>query len=173
MSTTSQNGLQTYLNVPNTMQSQYMQQQPQPSYTRPPNPPAEAQNRVQNVQGGLMNKVMLGSMAGLMMMEGYSESQAGPDSSSGLAAVPGLHHIFRRGAEVSFSSPAALSRQAALPLLKVVLIFSAVIYLLAPLLAFASEKKSKAQSVVRLPKAPSLASPVEVRRKAWLTVAGA
>lgn len=169
MSTTSQNGLQAYLNVPNTMQPQYMQQQQQPSYTRPPNPPAEAQNRVPNAQGGLMNKVMLGSMAGLMMMEGYSESQSGPESSSGLAAVPGLHHIFRRGAEFSSSSPAALSRQAALPLFKVVLIFSVIVYLLGPLLAFASEKKSKAQSVVRLPKAPSLASPVEVRRKAWLT----
>ena len=104
-----------------------------------------------------MNKVMLGSMAGLMMMEGYSESQSGPESSSGLAAVPGLHHIFRRGAEFSSSSPAALSRQAALPLFKVVLIFSVIVYLLGPLLAFASEKKSKAQSVVRLPKAPSLA----------------
>jgi hypothetical protein len=139
MSTTSQNGLQAYLNVPNAMQSQYMQQQPQPSYSRPPNPPAEAQNRVPNAQGGLLNKVMLGSMAGLMMMEGYSESQAGPDTSSGLAAVPGLHHLFRRGADVSFSSPAALSRQAALPLLKVVLIFSVMVYLLAPLLAIASE----------------------------------
>lgn len=169
MSTTSQNGLQAYLNVPNTMQSQYMQQQSQPSYNRPPNPPAEAQNRVPNAQGGLLNKVMLGSMAGLMMMEGYSESQAGSDSSNGLGAVPGLHHLFRRGAEDSFSSPAALSRQAALPLLKVVLIFGVIVYLLAPLLAFASDKKRKAQSMVRLPKAPSLASPVEVRRKAWLT----
>lgn len=168
MSTTSQNGLQAYLNVPGTMQQQYMQQQSQPSYNRPPNPPAEAQNRVPNAQGGLLNKVMLGSMAGLMMMEGYSESQ-GPDGSNGLAAVPGLHHMFKRGAEVSFSSPASLSRQAALPLMKVLLIFGAIVYLLAPLLTFTSNKKSKSQSVVRLPKAPSLASPVEVRRKAWLT----
>jgi hypothetical protein len=168
ISTTSQNGLQSYLKVPSTMSSQYMQQQPQPSYSRPPNPPAEAQNRVPDAQGGLLNKVMLGSMAGLMMMEGYSESQAGSDGSNGLAAVPGLHHMFRRGAEVSFSSPSALARQTALPILKVMLIFGAIAYLLAPMLAFAADKK-KAQSVVRLPKAPSLASPVEVRRKAWLT----
>lgn len=165
MSTASQNGLQAYLNTPNTMSQQYMQQQSQPSYNRPPNPPAEAQNRQPNAQGGLMNKVMLGSMAGLMMMEGYSESQAGSDSSQGLAAVPGLHHLFRRGAEESFSSPATMS----LPLMKVILIFGAVVYLLAPLLTFTPGKKGKAQSVVRLPKAPSLASPVEVRRKAWLT----
>jgi hypothetical protein len=170
MSAVSQNGLQAYLNVPNTMPQQYMQQQQQqPSYNRPPNPPAEAQNRQQNGQGGLMNKVMLGSMAGLMMMEGYSESQAGSDSSHGLSAIPGMHHLFRRGSEVSFSSPAAFSRQAALPLLKVMLIFGAVVYLLAPLLTFTPGKKSKAQPVARLPKAPSLASPVEVRRKAWLT----
>ena len=169
MSTVSQNGLQAYLNVPNTMPQQYMQQQQQPSYNRPPNPPAEAQNRQQAGQGGLMNKVMLGSMAGLMMMEGYSESQAGSDSPHGLSAIPGMHHLFRRGSEVSFSSPAAFSRQAALPLLKVMLIFGAVVYLLAPLLTFTPGKKGKAQPVARLPKAPSLASPVEVRRKAWLT----
>jgi len=169
MSTVSQNGLQAYLNAPNTMSQQYIQQQQQPSYNRPPNPPAEAQNRQQNAQGGLMNKVMLGSMAGLMMMEGYSESQAGSDSSHGLAAIPGMHHLFKRGSGFSFSSPAAYSRQAALPLLKVMLIFGAVVYLLAPLLTFRPGKKSKAQPVARLPKAPSLASPVEVRRKAWLT----
>lgn len=169
MSTASQNGLQNYLNVPNTMQQQYMQQQPQPSYNRPPNPPAEAQNGAQNGQNGLMNKVMMGSMAGLMMMEGYSESQAGSDSSSGLGAIPGLHHLFKRGAEDSFASPAALSRQGALPLMKVLLIFGAVIYLIAPLLTFTSSKKHKARPAVRLPQAPSLASPVEVRRKAWLT----
>lgn len=165
MSTASQNGLQPYLNTPNTMPQQYRQSQSQPSYARGPNPPAEAQNRQPNAQGGLMNKVMLGSMAGLMMMEGYSESQAGSDSSQGLAAIPGLHHLFKRGAEESFSSPATLS----LPLMKVLLIFGAVAYLLAPLLSFTPGKKAKAQSVVRLPKAPSLASPVEVRRKAWLT----
>ena len=169
MSTVSQNGLQAYLNVPNTMPQQYMQQQQQPTYNRPPNPPTEAQNRQQNGQGGLMNKVMLGSMAGLMMMEGYSESQAGSDSSHGLSAIPGMHHLFKRGSEVSFSSTAALSRQGALPLLKVMLIFGAVVYLLAPLLTFTPGRKSKAQPVARLPKAPSLASPVEVRRKAWLT----
>ncbi|KAM0720128.1 hypothetical protein Q7P37_004264 [Cladosporium fusiforme] len=171
MSTASQNGLQTYLNVPNTMQQQqYMQQQAQPSYNRPPNPPAEAQNRPsQNARGGLMNKVMLGSMAGLMMMEGYSESQSGSDSSHGLAAVPGMHHLFRRGAESSFTSPTVLSGQSALPLLKVFLIFGAVAYLLLPLLSFSPGKKQKARPVVRLPQAPSLASPVEVRRKAWLT----
>lgn len=170
MSTASQNGLQSYLNVPNAMQQQqYMQQQAQPSYNRPPNPPAEAQNRPRNAQGGLMNKVMLGSMAGLMMMEGYNESQSGSDSSHGLGAIPGFHHIIKRGAEDSFSSPAAFSRQGALPLMKVLLVFGAIVYLLAPLLTFSPGKKQKMRPSVRLPQAPSLASPVEVRRKAWLT----
>lgn len=172
MSSASQAGMQPFLNVPNAIPQQQYMQQAQPSYNRPPNPPVEAQNQphLQNNRGGILNKMMMGGMAGMMMMEGFSESQSGSDSSSyGLGAVPGMHHLFKRGAMPEMSSPATFSRHLALPLLKMTLVVSALVYLLAPLFSFSPRKKEKARPVVRLPQAPSLASPVEVRRKAWLT----
>ena len=177
-SPSSQASQQGFLNVPQEqarfspaqLQQQYIQQQAQPTYARPPNPPVAAQNQPQfvNGRGGFINKAMIGTMAGLMVMEGYSEQQRSEDGSSILGAVPGVH-LFKRGAVSSASSPAALARQAALPLLKMFLVIGAVLYLLAPVLSFSPRRKQKAKPVVRLLQAPSLASPVEMRRKAWLT----
>jgi hypothetical protein len=117
-----------------------------------------------------MNKVMLGSMAGLMVMEGYSESAGSPSDSSsrGLFAFPGMDRLARRSLSMP-SSPAALYTQALIPLLKIILVVSAFVHLIAPLLAFSPRRKQQVRPVIRLPQAPSLASPVEVRRKAWLT----
>ena len=173
-SSSSQNG---FLNVPQQMvQQQYMQAQTQPTYTRQPNPPAEAQNQPQYVNGrggGVMNKVMLGTMAGIMVMEGFSTERQdeGDTSSRGLFALP--THLVKRGLEYASSDSmesAALARQAFWPLLKMVLVIGALFYILAPLVSFRPRPKQKARpSAVRLPPAPSLASPIEVRRKAWLT----
>jgi hypothetical protein len=49
------------------------------------------------------------------------------------------------------------------------LVFCAVSYIIAPLLDFKSKPKKKTTPAFMLARAPSLASPVEVRRKAWLT----
>ncbi|GAB7365751.1 hypothetical protein MBLNU230_g7086t1 [Neophaeotheca triangularis] len=176
-SASQQPGQQTYFNPAtgnSAAQQQYIQQQQQPAYARPPNPPVEAQNQPQfaDGRGGLLNKVMLGGMAGLMAMEGYHEhQQAGGDTSArGLLAAP--VHLFRRGVIESPSSPAAFSQQALMPLLKMALIVGALIYLLAPLLTFSPRRKARPnqqRQSVRLAHVPSLASPVEVRRKAWLT----
>lgn len=176
LSSASQMASQAYLSVPQQAQSpyaqpQYMQHQAPPSYARPPNPPAQAQNHPQqfNARGGLMNKVMLGGMAGVMLMEGFGEHQSGPDSSAlGLGAIPGLHLIGRGEPGLSFT-PAARLSHAALPLLKLTLILGAMLYLLLPLLTYSPRRKQPVRHVARLPQAPSLASPVEVRRKAWLT----
>ncbi|KAI7640230.1 hypothetical protein KC322_g20648, partial [Hortaea werneckii] len=155
-------------------QQQYMQQQQQPVYARPPHDPARAQHQQQHQQqyvygrgGGVMNKVMMGAMAGIMVMEGFSEQQS--DDSKQLGAMPGLGHLFRRDTAVSSSSPAALTRQALVPMVKILCIVGALMYILAPLLTWSPKKNKKTHPVVRLPQAPSLASPVEVRRKAWLT----
>lgn len=176
MSSASQNG---FLNVPQQMmqQQQYMQPQTQPAYARQPNPPVEAQNQPQYVNGrgggGVMNKIMLGTMAGIMVMEGFSaEQQAGDDTSSRqLFAAP--VHLIKRGLGYVSSAEtesAVLSRQALWPLLKMFLIIGALLYILAPLLTFSPRRKQKSRpSAVRLPSPPSLASPIEVRRKAWLT----
>ncbi|KAK6430366.1 Clr6 histone deacetylase associated PHD protein-2 Cph2 [Oleoguttula sp. CCFEE 5521] len=163
---------QTYLNMPTQRQhQQYAQQQSPPNYNRPPNPPAEAQNQqgVRGGRGGMMNKLMLGSMAGLMVMEGYTESSGSSSdgSSRGLFAVPGMDRLVRRGMPSPEVGP--LSTHTFMPLFKLLLVLGAVIYLIAPLLAPRPKAKQAARTHVRLPKAPSLASPVEVRRKAWLT----
>ncbi|KAK3715996.1 Clr6 histone deacetylase associated PHD protein-2 Cph2 [Vermiconidia calcicola] len=177
-SSSSQNGAPGFLNVPlnqPVMQQQYMQPQAQPAYARQPNPPVEAQNHPQHAnargRGGVLNKVMLGSMAGIMMMEGYSEQQQAPGGTEthGLAALP--LHLLKRGLDTPLpSSAAAFSRQAALPLLKIFLVVGALMYILAPLFTFSPRRKQKTRATtVRLPHAPSLASPIEVRRKAWQT----
>ncbi|KAI5369957.1 putative sterol regulatory element-binding protein [Septoria linicola] len=176
-SSASQSATPSFPNLPSdqsrfgqpVIQQQYMQQQGQPAYARPPNPPAEAQNQPQYANGrgnGFMNKMMLGTMAGLMVMEGYSEQQSG-DSTSGLASVPTA--LFKRAMYgASSSSTIALSRQTILPLLKISMLIGTLLYLLAPLINYSPRRKQKL-STTRLPKAPSLASPVEVRRQAWLT----
>ncbi len=180
-SASSQNGV-PYLNVPQehigygpqAIQQQYMQPQPQPSYNRPPNPPVEAQNHPQYVnargRGGMMNKVMLGAMAGVMVMEGFHIETSGPGddpSARGLSALP--LHLIRRGLS-SPASAAELSRQAALPLLKIALVVGALLYIALPLLSFSPRRKQKTRTTsIRFAPAPSLASPIEVRRKAWLT----
>ncbi|KAK4634889.1 Sterol regulatory element-binding protein 1 [Fulvia fulva] len=175
-SSASQAGTPSFLNVPQDQQSrfgqavvqqQYMQQQSQPSYARAPNPPVDAQNQPHVVKrrGGFMNKVMLGTMAGVMAMEGFTEHQASSDRS--MAALPTA--LFKRGTGASPSLAAGLSRQAMIPLLKMLLVVGALVYLLTPLLTFSSRRKQKMRAATQLPKAPSLASPVEVRRKAWDT----
>lgn len=153
-------------------QQQYLQPQQQPVYARPPNEAAHAQDPQQYVYGrggGAMNKVMMGAMAGIMVMEGFNEQSQ--DDSRQLAGIPGFGGLFRRGlGDASLShSPAALVRHAALPMLKVFCVVGALLYLLAPLLTWSPRKKQKTRRAVRLPQAPSLASPVEVRRKAWFT----
>jgi hypothetical protein len=49
------------------------------------------------------------------------------------------------------------------------LVFGAFVYILLPLLRFKAQPKQKQPPRIFLTAAPSLASPVEVRRKAWLT----
>lgn len=165
---------QTFLNIPQeqsrygqtTIQPQYLQQQGQPAYAPPLSPPVDAQNQAQYVNGrggGVVNKLMMGAMAGIMVMEGFQQSD---DDLRGLATGPGA--IIKRG--LDFAAPTAFSRHATVPLIKIALIIGCVMYLLTPLLSMSSRRPlQKSREVVRLPHAPSLASPVEVRRKAWLT----
>ncbi|KAF2725923.1 hypothetical protein K431DRAFT_299645 [Polychaeton citri CBS 116435] len=166
-SSSTQANSPSFLNVP---QEQYLQTQGSPTYARPPNPPVDAQNNVppQRNGGGLVNKLMLGTMAGLMAMEGFNEQQSGDGSPSGLAAFP-LGNLLRRGTSDSSISMDKVPRQAAIPLLKICLVVGALIYLIAPLFSSSRRRKERIRSGVRLSQVPSLASPVEVRRKAWLT----
>lgn len=169
-------GSPSFLNVSQDQsrfgQQQYMQQQNQPTYARPPNPPVDAQNQPQHGNGrggpGLMNKVMLGTMAGIMALEGYNEhGDTGSPSAHQLFSVPTA--LMKRSFGGSSSAASELSHQATVSMMKILLVGGVFLYLLAPLLSFSPRRKHKAYPSVQLPQAPSLASPVEVRRKAWLT----
>jgi hypothetical protein len=152
---------------------QYRAQHTQPIYARPPNAPVQAQNqpRVIKGKGGIANKVMLGAMAGVMVMEGFGEQQQSGDASSSRALAAFPVNLVRRALGGSVASPAAttLADNAFLPLMKTLLVVGVLVYLLTPLFKNSSPKHKKSRSSVQLPQAPSLASPVEVRRKAWLT----
>lgn len=112
----------------------------------------------------MIGKLMVGSLAGLMILEGFVEQEKSGEEPQGrgLLALPfNLANIMT--ARVSVGGTATQ-----LPLAKLLLIFFAVFYIVAPLFSPRPKRSKKAANVVLKP-APSLASPVEVRRKAWLT----
>jgi hypothetical protein len=113
----------------------------------------------------MMGKLMVGSLAGLMVLEGFVEREKSQEEPAGrgLFALP-IHLAGVLAPRVSLGGTTAQ-----LPLAKLLLVFGAFFYLVAPLLDFKSKPKRKAIPSVLLSPAPSLASPVEVRRKAWLT----
>jgi len=115
--------------------------------------------------GAMMGKLMVGSLAGLMVLEGLVEREQSQDSPAGrgLFALPiNLASLLTRKV---FIGPSSVQ----LPIAKVLLVFGAFFYLIAPYLLSKPKSKRKAAPAVLLSPAPSLASPVEVRRKAWLT----
>jgi hypothetical protein len=113
----------------------------------------------------MMGKLMVGSLAGLMVLEGLVEREQSQEDPAGrgLFAVP-INLASILAPRVSLGAATAQ-----LPLAKILLVFGAFFYLVAPLLDFRSKPKRKAAPAALLTPAPSLASPVEVRRKAWLT----
>lgn len=162
--------------VPESMASLHRGLPPQPhyapqagpyhQYSNAPNRPAPSGPPMVNGRrsSAMMGKLMVGSLAGLMIMEGLVEreqSQEEPDG-RGLFALPiNLISLLAPRASIGAAS-------AQLPLAKLLLVFGAIFYIVAPLLDFRTKPKKKAPAFT-LSRAPSLASPVEVRRKAWLT----
>ena len=115
--------------------------------------------------GAMMGKLMVGSLAGLMILEGLVEREQSQEEPAGrgLFALPvNLAGILAPRVSLGASS-------ASIPLAKLLLIFGAFFYLIAPLFDAKPKSKKKSAPAVLLSPAPSLASPVEVRRKAWLT----
>ncbi|PNS16570.1 Sterol regulatory element-binding protein 1 [Sphaceloma murrayae] len=136
--------------------------------------PDEDDSKTRYVNGnggsGIMGKLMVGSMAGLMVIEGFAEHEHGGQSSSsrGLFAAP--VHFVKRGAFGEQSGLSAVSAsQTALPLLKISLLLTAVVYLILPLFQRRTRKKATSIPQITLTTAPSLAVSVEVKRKAWQT----
>jgi hypothetical protein len=114
---------------------------------------------------GMVGKLMVGSLAGLMILEGLQEHEQSSNAPArrGLSALP-INLAGFLAPQVSFGAGSAQ-----VPLAKLLLIFGAVFYIVAPFLDFRSKPKKKSAFAIFLARAPSLASPVEVRHKAWLT----
>lgn len=115
--------------------------------------------------GAMMGKLMVGSLAGLMLLEGLVEREQGQEEPAGrgLFALPfNLAGILAPRVSLGMAS-------AQVPLAKLLLVFGAFFYLVAPFLDFKSKPKRKAAPFIFLTPVPSLASPVEGRQKAWLT----
>ena len=119
----------------------------------------------------LFGRLMLGSLAGLLVMEGFGERGGNGDHPDGrglfaLSTPPTLNvanairslkgNIFTPGIPFTF-------------LVKILLVFSLLAYAIFLYLFSSKPKSSTSCKDSMLAAAPSLASPIEVRRKAWLT----
>jgi hypothetical protein len=126
--------------------------------------------------GGYFGKLMVGSLAGLMIMEGFTEAEQSEETPAGrgLAALPlqflkSLSQTVHSSLDLKvmgYHVPADKS----LAYMKLFLVFGTLLYIFLPSI-FSSKRKSdtgKTQSA-SLSAAPSLASSISVRRQAWLT----
>lgn len=149
---------------------------PQENY-RPANRVAVGQNGWQN-GGGYLGKMMVGSLAGLMILEGFAErEQDGEEPNSrGLFAVPAqlLGHLgrsLRQSTDISILGYHSPSRQT-LAFLRMLLVLGTLLYIFVPSLFESKPKKAKSSGKTQnssLISPPSLASPIQVRQQAWLT----
>lgn len=161
--------------VPESMANLHRRPPPQPhyapqhaTYSAYPNGVRQGVHGPPMVNGprgsGMMGKLMVGSLAGLMILEGFSGHEESTDAPArGLFSLP-VHLLAVLTPRVSFGAASAQ-----FPLAKLLLIFGAVFYLIGPLLDFKPKTKKKLVPPAQLIRAPSLASPVEARQKAWLT----
>ncbi|TVY42849.1 Sterol regulatory element-binding protein [Lachnellula subtilissima] len=133
-------------------------------------------NGWQNGGGGYFGKLMVGSLAGLMVMEGFTQAESESDEpgARGLFALP--VHLLRTVAHYIHSSidfnvlGYHLSASQFLGYFKFFLVFGALLYVFLPSL-FATKPKSDGGKTQNssIAAAPSLASSIQVRRQAWLT----
>jgi hypothetical protein len=126
--------------------------------------------------GGYMSKLMVGSLAGLMIMQGFSEKEQAEETPSGrglfglptqfISSMRHIVHSMHQSNAIGYMP----SLERPLFLLKAILLIGAIIYLISPSF-FDVKPREKANPVpnFELTAAPSPASPVEVRRSAWLT----
>lgn len=124
--------------------------------------------------GGYFGKLMVGSLAGLMLMQGFSEAEQDTDTpgARGLMALPthflttlsrGLHSML----EVNFQGYHLAANQT-IHYLQYSLALGLLIYIFLPSL-FRPKPNEKGSKSAHLVAAPSLASSIQVRRQAWLT----
>lgn len=123
------------------------------------------QNRWSNA-GPYFGKLMVGSLAGLMILEAVREEEIDPEKPEGrgLFAVP-LHLLRILASGLDFSVGGYHFHTS----LRTLLLIGTFLWVFLPsIFAYARQKPKKAQASV-LESAPSPASPIHVRRQAWLT----
>lgn len=146
------------------------QYQEQPPVNRQPIGP----NGWQQNGGGYFGRLMVGSLAGLMIMEGFSEAEQQTDepNARGLFALPTqLLQTLSRSvhSSIEFSvSGYHISSAHTLHYMKLFLVLGALFYVFLPSL-FAKKPKTAGGKTQAPSAAPSLASSIAVRRQAWLT----
>jgi hypothetical protein len=124
--------------------------------------------------GGYFGKLMVGSLAGLMIMQGFHEAEQDTNApgARGLLALPAnalnfFSHHLHAALDFHFQGYHLPASQT-LHYLQVLLVVGLIIYAFLPSL-MAPKPKSKGSKAAQLAAAPSLASSVQVKRLAWLT----
>ena len=136
------------------MRQQLMQQQQQ-----------EQQSRWGNA-GPYFGKLMVGSLAGLMIVEAVRQEEVNNErpEGRGLFALP--FHLFGHLAHgLDFNVMGFHAHTS----LKLLLLLGTVLWVFIPSLFSVDEKKDEKPQLSTLQPAPSLASSIHVRRQAWLT----
>ncbi|TWU77707.1 hypothetical protein ED733_008386 [Metarhizium rileyi] len=144
------------------------------------NPPILRQQQIhqqnQQAQQGQQNgffqgnpyfgKLMVGSLAGLMIIEAVRESEASTATTQGrgLFAMPA--HLL---GSVASSLDVHIMGYHALSSLKTLLLLGTFLWVFVPSLFSSGDSKSKRPPAAVLRKAPSMASSIQIRRQAWLT----
>ncbi|QSZ30102.1 hypothetical protein DSL72_004622 [Monilinia vaccinii-corymbosi] len=124
--------------------------------------------------GGYFGKLMVGSLAGLVIMQGFSEAEQEADApgARGLMALPTQFlRVLSRGVhsalEVDFQGYHLAASQT-VHYLQCFLALGLLLYIFLPSL-FRPKPNPKDSKSAHLAAAPSLASSIQVRRQAWLT----
>lgn len=123
--------------------------------------------------GNYMGRLMVGSLAGLMIMEGFSEAEQDNDTpgARGLFALPvgllrSLSRTFYSSMNINVLGYRVQASQM-LGYMKMLLLLWAILFAFLPL-RFPSSPKSTNSKIRHTSTAPSPASPIQVRRQAWL-----
>ncbi|KAL8418533.1 hypothetical protein RB594_001940 [Gaeumannomyces avenae] len=141
----------------------------------------QIQQQQQQIQQGrwgqtapYFGKMMVGSLAGLMIVEAVRESETSTDSPDGRGLFAAPIQLVNAFVSTSHFSVAGYSFSAVqlISSLKLFLLFGSLLYAFVPALFSAAAprpQKTRQQTRASLSAVPSLASPIRVRRQAWLT----
>ena len=122
--------------------------------------------------GGLMSRLMVGSLAGLMVMNGLQQHQQSHDGDKQLGFIPPVSISADWMGLASTASPLVHNHHLFWMVVKPLLLFAAVIYIVSPSffdVKDAPDNPKASNHPSSLSAAPSLASPIKDRSHAWLT----